>query len=136
MMSSHERKHWLGWLVVLVMALVNGAIRDATYGRALSRIWSHSLAVFPLSAGIAGWSLLLARRWPLPNRAVAARVGAVWLALTLAFEFGLGAMRGVGLAELLAAYDVTKGRLWPLVPVTMAVAPLLARAWRMRPVRR
>lgn len=53
-------------------------------------------------------------------------IGLAWLVVTLAFEFGFGRARGKPWAELLADYDVLKGRIWVLVLVTTAVAPYLA----------
>jgi hypothetical protein len=56
--------------------------------------------------------------------------------LTLLFEFGLGALRGLDLRVMLTQYDVTKGHLWPLVPLTMGLAPELVRRAAARRVRR
>jgi hypothetical protein len=50
-------------------------------------------------------------------------VGATWLALTLAFEFGLGLAQGKNLSIILDAYKFKEGNIWPLVLVTVAVAP-------------
>jgi hypothetical protein len=59
-------------------------------------------------------------------------VGVVWLALTLAFEFGMGLAAGRSWGEMLVDYDLTRGRLWPLVLVATLLAPW---AWgrRVRP---
>jgi hypothetical protein len=59
-------------------------------------------------------------------------VGVVWLALTLAFEFGMGLVAGRSWAEMLVDYDLTRGRLWPLVLVATLLGPW---AWgrRVRP---
>jgi hypothetical protein len=56
-------------------------------------------------------------------------VGALWLALTLAFEFGVGHY-GFGKAwpELLADYDLRHGRIWIAVLVVTLLAPL----WTVR----
>jgi hypothetical protein len=129
---SNETKHLLGWLALPLAAVANGAARDATYGRRMGRTASHSLAVAPLAAFIFVWAALLQRRWPLTGRGSALRVGLSWLALTLAFESGMGAARKVPVREVLAEYDVRRGRLWPLVPLTVAFAPLLLQR-RRRP---
>ena len=53
-------------------------------------------------------------------------VGALWLVLTLAFEFALGRfVSGLSWREMLGEYDLASGRLWALVPLTVAVAPWL-----------
>ena len=43
-------------------------------------------------------------------------VGAAWLSLTVAFEFGFGrAVAKQSWEELLADYNVSQGRTWPFV---------------------
>lgn len=125
---TDETRHLLGWLALPAAAVANGVLRDTTYGRCMSRTASHSLAVVPLAAFIFAWAALLQRRRPLPGRGAALRIGLLWLACTLAFEFGMGAARRVPAREMLAEYDVRRGNLWPLVPLAVVAAPLLA--WR------
>ena len=55
-----------------------------------------------------------------------ALVGAFWLLLTLAFEFGFGLLRGQSLAALLDAYRFKDGNIWPIVLAVTAAAPLFA----------
>jgi hypothetical protein len=117
------------WLLLPFLAVANGAIRDLTYGRSMSRMMAHSVSVFPLIAAIMLWATFLERRWPLRDGDQTARVGLVWFGLTIAFEFALGAVLHVPVPDMLAAYDVTRGQLWPLVVLTMALAPELARRW-------
>jgi len=60
-------------------------------------------------------------------------IGIAWLALTVAFEFGFG--RSVAHAswqDLLADYDLRKGRLWPLVLAWINLGPAVIRARRAR----
>lgn len=119
--------HLVGWLVLPLFAIANGALRELTYGRVLTEVVAHSISVVPLLAAIALWALWLARRYPLPSARDAALVGVVWLVATVGFELGLGAAQGAPLRELLGQYDVTRGNLWVLVPLTTLVAPPLAR---------
>ncbi len=65
--------------------------------------------------------------------ATATAVGGLWALLTLGFEFGFGhSVRGTSWAELLADYDVSRGRIWVLVPIATAAAPALVRAAQIR----
>jgi hypothetical protein len=71
---------------------------------------------------------ILQRRWPLATTREALGVGAGWLALTIAFEFGFGRLvAGQTWEELTADYNVAKGRTWPLVLVWIAVGPATVR---------
>jgi hypothetical protein len=56
-------------------------------------------------------------------------IGGLWLGLTLAFEFLAGHyLFGTPWRELLADYDVLRGRLWVLVLIaTLVSPPLMAR---------
>jgi hypothetical protein len=122
-----ERRHMVAWLALPVMAVVNGLIRDTTYGRLLGYDLSHALSVAPLLVAIVVWAAFLAKRWPLPFISAAFRVGLVWLALTVVFELGLGSLQGFSLDAMLAEYDITRGKLWPLIPLSTLLAPVLVR---------
>ena len=123
---TNQTKQMLAWTALPFAAVANAALRDATYGKRMGETASHSLAVAPLAAVVRMWAGLLARRWPLRSRRSALGVGLVWLGLTLAFEFGLGRARGLSADEMLADYDVRRGRLWPLALLVVAASPLLA----------
>ena len=124
---SAERRHIVGWLALPVLAVLNGLIRDTTYGRSMSYDLSHAISVVPLLIAILVWAAVLAGRWPLPNAAAALRVGLAWMALTLVFEFGLGSLQGLSWEAMLAEYDITSGKLWPLVPLATFAAPALGQ---------
>ena len=54
------------------------------------------------------------------------RLGIFWFGLTIAFEFLFGHfVDGASWDALLANYDVTKGRLWMLIPLTMGLGPII-----------
>jgi hypothetical protein len=57
------------------------------------------------------------------NARQALAVGALWLVLTLCFEFGAGRYAGKPWPVILGDYDVTRGRIWVLVPIITFVAP-------------
>ena len=57
-------------------------------------------------------------------------IGALWLVLTLAFEFGLGHALGRSWAALLADYDLTRGGLLSIGMVVLALAPWIAAHFR------
>lgn len=124
---SAEKRHIVGWLALPVFAVLNGLVRDTTYGRSMGYDLAHAVSVVPLLVAILAWAGFLAWRWRLPRVAIALRVGLAWLILTLAFEFGLGSLQGLSMDAMLAEYDVTRGRLWPLIPLSTLLAPALMR---------
>jgi len=64
-----------------------------------------------------------------PRQAFA--IGALWLAMTVAFEFLAGHyLFGNSWAKLFADYNVVRGRIWLLVLITTLLAPWLAARLR------
>jgi hypothetical protein len=114
------------WVMMLVAASVNGAIREALLipaigdaaGRAISTV---ALCVLVL---LLTW---LTIRWIEPRSSRDAWiVGALWVALTLGFEFLAGHfLFGEPWGQLLEEYNVFRGRIWILVLVTITIAPRL-----------
>ena len=113
------------WFLLLVLAVLNGGVRDTwlsprlgdSVGRALSSVLLSTL-IF-----LATW---LTIGWIRPATSHdALKLGALWLILTLMFEFVVGhyGFRKPW-AELLADYDLRRGRIWVLVLVVTVLAPL------------
>jgi len=114
------------WFALLLVAVANGAFREALLIARFGSQAGHVVSTIMLCAGILIVTYL-AMPWIRPDSLRdAIAIGLAWLVLTLAFEFGFGRARGKPWAELLADYDVLRGRIWVLVLVTTAVAPYLA----------
>jgi hypothetical protein len=115
------------WLGFVVLAVANGALRQAVLAPRMSDAAAHASSSVTLSAAIlvVAW---LTIRWIGPHsRRAAWTIGVLWLALTVAFEFLAGHyLFGTPWSELLAAYDVRGGQLWMLVLVTTLIAPVVA----------
>jgi hypothetical protein len=124
------------WAALLAIAIVNGAIRQGwlipragdQVGHQISTVML-SVAIVLLALGTIPWVGATGQRQAL-------LVGAVWVGLTLTFEFVAGHYAfGKSWAELLADYDVAHGRIWVLVLITTGLAPLLATSLRALPAR-
>ena len=112
-----------------MIGIANGTLREVAYKDRVGELTAHQLSTGSAIALFAGYFEWLARRYPLASTREALEVGTAWLALTVAFEFGFG--RGVAhtsMDELLADYDLRKGRLWPLVLAWIALGPAVVRA--------
>ncbi|MBM7454183.1 hypothetical protein HNR62_000007 [Oceanisphaera litoralis] len=126
-------KAFVLWLVILVLAIINGGLREAL----LMQVFGHSLAL-PLSGMLLSVLILavtcLALPWfgRLPARGYAA-IGMGWLCLTLVFEFGFGYLiQGKSWPQLVEAYTFRDGNLWPIVLLVVASAPYVAAKIRHR----
>jgi hypothetical protein len=127
--ASAVRRRWLSaWLGLAALGVANGIVRELAYADAVGDHAAHQLSTFTLVAMIAAYTWWLQRRWPLTSKAEAVRVGALWVVMTVAFEFGFGHyVDGASWTTLLADYDVTRGNLWVLVLLTIGVAPAVTR---------
>lgn len=132
--SLSARPRWVAaWLGLSVLAIANGVAREGLYGEAVGDQAAHQISTVTLIMMIVGYSWLLQRLWPLASSRAAWQVGAAWVALTIAFEFGFGHYAtGNSWSALLADYNILEGRLWLLVPLAILMAPELARRTRAR----
>ncbi len=114
------------WCLLLFLAIGNGAFRE---GVLISRLGSSLAHV--VSTGLLCGLILLAVSLLFPWLGIrtwgeAITAGALWLALTLAFEFLAGHyLFKKTWQELLADYDLAAGRIWVFVLITTFAAPLL-----------
>ncbi len=109
---------------MVVIAVGNGAFREAWLRPRLSELYARQASTLLLIVLLAVYIAVIVRIWPLASGRQAAAVGFAWLGLTLGFEFLLGRrVSGLSWQEMLAEYDLAAGRLWVLVPLWVAVAP-------------
>ena len=112
------------WLPMVILAILNGTIRDFTYGQFTSDHLAHQLSTFSLIIVFSVYVWLLNRKWPLESARQAALVGLIWLILTVAFEFAMGLfISGQSWEQMFQAYNILSGNLWLLVPLAVAVLP-------------
>jgi hypothetical protein len=125
------RRSLVVWLGLVVLAVVNGAIREALIAPRLGERAAHVASTITLCAAIVVVTWLVIN-WIAPATTAAAWVvGSTWLVLTLAFELLAGHyLFGASWQRLLGDYDVLSGRVWILVPLTTWLAPWLAASWQ------
>ncbi len=121
----------LVWFLFMVGAIANGALRVKAIipfagegvGHIISTVMLCGIILIITAATIA---------WIGPSTAQHAfMIGAVWLFLTLAFEFGVGYFIGHHTwTEMLADYNVLQGRVWVIVPIITFLAPWWMAKWR------
>jgi hypothetical protein len=114
------------WFAMLLVSVLNGALRDFTYGKHLPESLAHQLSTLSgiLLLGAVIWFHV--RRRPPASTREAWGIGLFWMSLTVAFEFlFFHYVGGHSWETLLANYDLGAGRLWPLILLWVAVAPRL-----------
>ncbi len=121
-----SRTYWLAWLPIPAIGILNGGLRVAVYQNTLGDTAAHQLSCLTGILLFACYTWLIARRWPFDSGRQALTVGLVWMALTVAFELGMGLfVLGQPLSVLVADYNILAGRFWPLVLLTIGFAPYL-----------
>lgn len=114
------------WFTMLGVAMVNGGLRDLTYGKQMPELLANQLSCVSGIVLLGVVIFLYMRHWALASARQAIYLGLFWMALTVAFEFlFFHFVGGRPWAELLANYDIAHGRLWPLVLLWVAAAPYI-----------
>jgi hypothetical protein len=119
-------RYTLAWLILLVAAFVNAFLRESFYKNAFGDLHAHQLSTLTAMVlfGVIIWGLT--RLWPLASAQEAWRIGFIWLALTLAFEFLFGHfVAGQAWAKLFADYNLLAGRVWLLLLIWITIAPFV-----------
>jgi hypothetical protein len=112
------------WIALMVLAIVNGIFRENTYGKHLSDLQAHQLSTLTgiFLMGAAVWLLSL-WKWP-ASAQEALLIGAIWLTLTVLFEFLFGHfIAGHSWQRLLQDYDLLSGRVWLLFLLWILLLP-------------
>lgn len=117
-------RYLLCWFLLAIIAVANGVLREASYGKHVSALAAHqiSTATGVLFTGLFVW--WLTRLWPIESPGQAWLIGVGWLLATIAFEFGFGHLvAGHSWAELVADYNIFRGRVWLLFLAWVLVMP-------------
>ncbi|MBK6752308.1 MAG: hypothetical protein IPH53_08210 [Flavobacteriales bacterium] len=112
------------WSLFMVGAIANGAFRVKAIIPLTDEAVGHVISTALLCAIILGitWSTI---PWMAPTTVrQVITIGTAWLFMTLAFEFGVGYFVGHhSWREMLADYNILKGRVWVAVPILTFLAP-------------
>lgn len=121
-------KYAVAWLLMPIIGIINGTIRQYAYSNALGELRAHQVSTVTgiFLFGLYIWALTLT--WKIRSSAEAIAIGLIWLTLTIAFEFLFGhyVMKHPW-SRLLHDYNLFEGRLWVLVLLWVTLAPYLFR---------
>jgi len=114
------------WFGIVLAAILNGTVRDLLLVPRLGDLVARAISCLTLTSAIllVTWISL---PWIRPaSMSDAWRIGLMWLAMTLIFEFGAGHyLFGTPWPSLLGDYNLLAGRLWVLVLIATLAAPAL-----------
>ena len=120
------RRTILYWLPMPFLGVINGTFRQFVLLDHVDDLAAHQLSAFTLILLLAVYIRIIIRRSGIRTTKGAWVTGAVWLGLTVLFEFGLGYfVSHLTLEQMLADYNVLEGRLWPLVLLSVLTLPVI-----------
>jgi hypothetical protein len=114
-----------GWLVLVILAIINAIIRESVYGPHVTSFQAQQISALIFIIILFIFTIIFLK--VLPIKATSRQylfLGLFWLALTIIFEFLFGHyVVGNSWSELLAAYNLLQGQLWPLVLIATVLMP-------------
>jgi hypothetical protein len=119
------------WLLLLLAAILNAALREQLFAPWLGKAVALPLSGILLSTLVFGVTLVFIPRFGNLRTTLYFTIGLVWVVLTLAFEFLLGHfLLGQAWRETIQVLNVTQGNLFALVLLISLFSPWLAARLR------
>ncbi len=123
-------RYFLFWFPMLLIAIGNGALRDLFYKKYVGDLAAHQISTVSLIIFFSVYIWFVNQKFPPSSVMQSIWIGAVWVTMTLAFEFGFGRWRGNSWDKLFEDYNLQKGHVWILIPVWVAIAPYVFYRFR------
>ncbi|MGO9612087.1 MAG: hypothetical protein ACLPX5_03540 [Dissulfurispiraceae bacterium] len=124
--ASHWLRYVISWVLMLLIAIANGAFRQLTFGRVMPELCAHQLSTVIGSVLIGLFIWAIVHLWPPASARQALSIGLAWLSLTVAFEFLFGRfVMHHPWSQLFNDYNVIEGRVWAVFLIWLTLAPYL-----------
>jgi hypothetical protein len=114
------------WLMFIPIAFINGAIRELILKRYMAELAAHMASCFMISLAIIAAGYFMLRRFASGTGDRTLWItGAIWVFMTILFEFFFGHyISGISWETLLHDYNLVQGRLWSLVLAAIFITPI------------
>jgi multidrug transporter EmrE-like cation transporter len=118
----------------MIIAIINAILREGIFTSFLNELRAHQLSTLTLMIlFFIGTYLILHYSEIQLSDQQALIMGCIWVTMTILFEFVAGHyLFGNSWDKLIADYNIFKGRIWILIPITTLVSPYIAN--RLIPV--
>jgi hypothetical protein len=125
-MTQLKWRYVTGWLPLVLIAIVNGTLRQLLFQQSLGEHHAHQLSTAIGIVLFAVYIWWVIRRWNPASLAETITIGVLWVLLTIVFEFGMGRfILNRDWSVLLHDYNILEGRVWVLVLIWVGVAPTI-----------
>ena len=116
--------YMLAWLGMVVLAILNGIIREKFYGQSMPELSAHQLSTLIAVILFGIYIFVLTGAFQIQSAKHAVTIGGIWLMMTVLFEFVFGHfVAGHSWTRLFMDYNILKGRVWILVLIWTCIAP-------------
>lgn len=117
-------RYFFAWFLIMILAVINGIIREAVYKTPLGELRAHQVSSLVLILLVALYVWFLVHTWRPATVAQALAIGFMWLIMTVGFESLLGHyVNGLPWPDLFKDYNLLAGRVWVLVLLWITLAP-------------
>lgn len=127
-------KYVIIWLGLVVLAIVNGGLRNELYGKYIPELYAHQISTATGLLIFSAYIWIVSAFWRILKWRDAVIICFVWLLLTILFEFIFGHyVMGHSWSRLFHDYNIFEGRLWILVLLWTVFAPYVVYKLREKP---
>lgn len=126
-------KYGIAWFGIMVLAVINGAVREVLYKPYTGDLPAHQIATAILLILITIYLYRLISVWPVKSASQAWAIGVLWLVMTLAFETIIGRfISGSPWSRIFNDYNLLAGRVWAFIPLWMLSGPYILSRKRIK----
>ena len=117
-------KYFLLWFPMVIIAIINGTIRQLFFTNFSDELGAHQLSVISGITFFAIYIWFITDKWKIESSLMAIKIGLMWLVMTVIFEFLFGHyVMGNSWEKLLHDYNLMEGRLWVVVLLWTTISP-------------
>ncbi len=128
-LESLQTRSIITWFLFVPIAILNGIAREFMYKPVVGDLTAHQIStvIACIAFFLLAYSMLKEQVSRATNRTLLL-VGAMWVGMTVLFEFTFGHyVDGISWERLLADYNIFYGRVWGLFLLFILMTPLLAK---------
>jgi len=119
-------KYFFLWFPMVILAIINGSIRQGFYVTFLDELSAHQLSVVSGILFFAIYVWIISGKWKMTSYKQAITIGLMWLLMTIIFEFIFGHyVMGHAWEKLFHDYNFLEGRLWVIVLIWVTLSPII-----------
>ena len=117
-------KYILAWFPMIVLAVLNGVVREFIYMKSLGDFRANQVSTILLLLVLGCYIWVVMKKWTPVSSKQTWFIGSMWCIMTILFETLYGHYGGqISWNVLFEEYNIFSGRLWILIPLFIATAP-------------